>query len=146
MIYDKIENLKTYADADPHFEAIIRFIAENDLRALECGSYDAGNGVTANIAEYEPGTGGDYEAHRLFHDLQYAIIGGEIIEVIPTDCGRNSSGYNPDIEFFKEKDCNVTSVALDEGTFAYLTPADAHKPCVKSTYAKIKKAVFKIPV
>ena len=47
---------------------------------------------------------------------------------------------------FKEKDCNVTSVALDEGTFAYLTPADAHKPCVKSTYAKIKKAVFKIPV
>ncbi len=146
MIFDKIENLKTYANAQPQFEAIIRFIEENDMKALECGSHDVGNGVTVSIAEYEPGTGGDFEAHRLFHDLQYAIIGGEIIEVIPTDCARNTTGYNPDIEFFKEKVCNTTVAALDEGTFAYLTPADAHKPGVKSTYAKIKKAVFKIPV
>lgn len=146
MIFDKISNLRNYKNADPHFEEIIRFVAENDMSKMECGSYDVSADVKVNIAEYEPGAGGDYEAHRNFHDLQYSICGGETIEVIPTECGRNSGGYTPDIEFFKEKTCNATSVALDEGTFAYLTPADAHKPCVKSTYAKIKKAVFKIPV
>jgi len=147
MIFDKIEKLEIYRNADKHFEAIIAFLKENGmLKSTECGSYEVGNGVYVSISEYEPGSGADYEAHRNFHDLQYAVSGGETIEVIPTGCARNSGGYKPDIEFFSEKTCNATSVALDEGTFVYLTPGDAHKPCVKSSYANIKKAVFKIPV
>ncbi len=147
MIFDRIEKLEIYKDADIHFEAIIAFLKENNfMKDMECGSYAVGNGVNVSIAEYEPATGGDYEAHRNFHDLQYAIIGGETIEVVPTEWAKNSKGYKPDIEFFSDKSCNATSVALDEGTFVYLTPGDAHKPCVKSSYSKIKKAVFKIPV
>lgn len=147
MIFDKIEKLEIYKGADSHFEAIIAFLKENGMmKSMECGSYEVGNGVKVSISEYAPGTGGDYEAHRDCHDLQYAICGGEIIEVIPTECARNSGGYKPDIEFFSEKTCNATSVALDEGTFVYLTPGDAHKPCVKSDCDLIKKAVFKIPV
>ncbi|MBO5858742.1 MAG: YhcH/YjgK/YiaL family protein [Clostridia bacterium] len=50
------------------------------------------------------------------------------------------------MEFFTAQNCESTCVALEAGTFVFLAPQDAHKPCVKLTSDKIKKAVFKIPV
>lgn len=146
MIFDKIENLKLYSGMGESFELIAKFVAENDMKTLACGSYEVGGGIKVSLSEYEPGTGGKFEAHREFHDLQYAITGGETIEVIPTSCGRESGEYQPDIEFFAAQTCESTSVSLEEGTFAFLAPGDAHKPCVKLNSDKIKKAVFKIPV
>ena len=146
MIFDKIENLKLYSAFNSHFEDMAKFIEENDFAALPCGSYDVGNGVKVNIAEYEPSGNNKFEAHRNFHDLQYAITGNEIIEVIPISDAADSTGYQPDMEFFTAQNCASTSVALEAGTFAFLAPQDAHKPCVKLTSDKIKKAVFKIPV
>lgn len=146
MIYDKIENLNLYFGMNEKFEAIVKFVAENDMKAMECGGYDVAEGVTVGISEYEPGTGGDFEAHRNFHDLQYAISGEEAIDVLPIDFARNSTGYKPDIEFFTEQTAAATRVALTEGTFAFLAPADTHKPCIKTGSDKIKKAVFKIKI
>ena len=146
MIFDKIENLKLYSSFNSHFDAMAKFIEENDFAALPCGSYDVGDGVKVNIAEYEPSGNDKFEAHRDFHDVQYAIAGNETIEVVPTSEAKESSGYNPDIEFFYAQNCESTSVALEAGTFVFHAPQDAHKPCVKLTSDKIKKAVFKIPV
>lgn len=146
MIYDKIENLKLYFGMNEKFEAIAKFVAENDMKALECGGYDVAEGVKVGISEYEPNTGGDYEAHRDYHDLQYAIIGEEAIDVLPIDFARNSTGYKPDIEFFTEQTAPATRVALSEGTLVFLAPADTHKPCIKMGTDKIKKAVFKIKI
>ena len=146
MIFDKIENLRLYSGMGEAFELIAKFVEENDMKALPCEGFEVGKGIKVGISEYEPGTGGKFEAHRNFNDLQYAITGGETIEVIPTSCGRDSGGYQPDIEFFAEQTCESTSVALEEGTFVFLAPGDAHKPCVKLNSDKIKKAVFKIPV
>lgn len=146
MIFDKIENLRLYAGIDERFNAIADFIEKNDLKAIPTGSYEVCDGVKVNIAEYEPALGGDYEAHRCFNDLQYAIIGGEAIDVIPTSEGRESTGYKPDIEFFKKKTCEASRIALDEGTFAFLAPQDAHKPCIKTNCNKIRKAVFKLEI
>lgn len=146
MIYDKIENLKLYYSLNPHFEQIADFIANNDLATMECGSYEVAPGVKAGISEYEPGSGSDFEAHREYHDLQYAVSGEETIEVIPTEFAENSKGYTPDIEFFTSKKCESTKVSLVQGTFAFLAPGDAHKPCVKLGSDKIKKVVFKIKI
>ncbi|MDY6017047.1 MAG: YhcH/YjgK/YiaL family protein [Oscillospiraceae bacterium] len=146
MIYDKIENLKLYYSLNPHFEQIADFIANNDLAAMECGSYEVAPGVKAGISEYEPGSGSDFEAHREYHDLQYAVSGEETIEVIPTEFAENSKGYTPDIEFFTSQKCESTKVSLVQGTFAFLAPGDAHKPCVKLGSDKIKKVVFKIKI
>lgn len=146
MIYDKIENLNLYFGVNEKFEAIARFIAENDMKTMECGSHDVTYGVTVGISEYEPGTGGDLEAHREFYDLQYAICGEEAIDVLPIDYVKNSTGYKPDIEFFTEQTADSTRVALIEGTFAFLAPADTHKPGIKTNSEKIKKAVFKIKI
>ena len=146
MIFDTAKNLKLFSAFNPAFDAIAKFVEENDLKTLECGSYDVAEGIRVSISEYEPATGGDYEAHRDYHDLQLAITGEEAIDVLPIEFAENSTGYKPDIEFFTAQTAAATRVALTEGTFAFLAPADTHKPCIKMGSDKIKKAVFKIKI
>lgn len=146
MIYDTAKNLKLYDGFNPAFGKIAEFIEKNDIKNLECGSYDVAEGIKVSISEYEPATGGDYESHRDFHDLQFAITGEEAIDVLPIEFARNSTGYKPDIEFFTEQTAAATRIALTEGTFVFLAPGDTHKPCIKMGTDKIKKAVFKIKI
>ena len=146
MIYDTIKNLKSYTALNPAFEAIAKFIEENDLASMECGGYDVAEGIKVGISEYEPATGGDFEAHRDFHDLQYAITGEEAIDVLPIEFAKESTGYKPDIEFFTSQTASATRISLAEGTFVFLAPQDTHKPCIKMNSTKIKKAVFKIKI
>lgn len=146
MIYDTSENLRLYSKFNPAFETIAKFVEENDLKSMECGSYEVAEGIKVGISEYEPGTGGDFEAHRDYHDLQLAISGEEAIDVLPIEFAKDSTGYKPDIEFFTTQTAAATRVALTEGTFAFLAPADTHKPCIKTGSDKIKKAVFKIKI
>ncbi len=146
MIFDTVNNLKLYSDFNPSFGAIAEFVEKNDLKNIECGSYDVADGIKVSISEYEPATGGNYEAHRDYHDLQLAITGEEAIDVLPIEFARNSTGYKPDIEFFTEQTAAATRVALTENTFVFLAPADTHKPCIKMGTDKIKKAVFKIKI
>lgn len=146
MIFDTEKNLRFYAQFHPAFEAIAKFIEENDMKTMECGSYDVVEGIKVGIDEYEPGTGGDFEAHREYNDLQYAICGEEAIDVLPIEFVKDSTGYKPDIEFFTAQTAAATRVALTEGTFAFLAPQDTHKPGIKTGADKIKKAVFKIKI
>ena len=146
MIYDTIKNLKNYSAFNPAFDALAKFIEENDMKALECGSYEVAEGIKVGIDEYQPGNGGDFEAHREFNDLQYAISGGEYIDVLPIEFVTESTGYNPDIEFFKGQTEEAARIALSEGTFAFLAPQDTHKPGIKMNSDTIKKAVFKIKI
>ena len=146
MIFDTDKNLRYYASFNPAFEAIAKFIEENDMKSMECGGYDVADGIKVSIAEYEPATGGDYECHRDYHDLQYAICGEEAIDVLPIEYAKDSTGYKPDIEFFTSQTAAATRVALTEGTFVFLAPQDTHKPCIKMNSEKIKKAVFKIKI
>lgn len=146
MIYDTAKNLKLYSSLNPAFDAIAKFIEENDLKNMECGGYDVAEGIKVGISEYEPATGGDYEAHRDYHDLQLAITGEEAIDVLPIEFAKDSTGYKPDIEFFTSQTAYATRVALTEGTFVFLAPDDTHKPCIKMGSDKIKKAVFKIKI
>ncbi len=146
MIYDTVKNLRKYAQFNSAFDAIADFVEKNDLKALDCGSYDVAEGIKVGISEYEPSTGGDYEAHRDYHDLQLAICGGEYIDVLPIEFAENSTGYKPDIEFFTQQTAPATRVAVSEDTFVFLAPQDTHKPCIKMNSEKIKKAVFKIKI
>lgn len=146
MIYDTAKNLREYASFNSAFEAIAKFIEENDMKTMECGGYDVAEGIKVGISEYEPANGGDFEAHRDYHDLQYAICGEEYIDVLPIEFAENSTGYKPDIEFFTSNTAEATRVALVEGSFVFLAPQDTHKPCIKMGTDKIKKAVFKIKI
>lgn len=146
MIFDTIKNLGLYYSMDSRFKTAAEFVEKNDLKSMPCGSYDIGDGVKLNLAEYEAGSGGDFEAHRDYHDLQFIVSGGEIIEMIPLEYALNSTGYKPDIEFFTDSSCPATRISLTEGTFGFFAPEDAHRPCIRLTDGKTKKAVFKIKV
>ncbi len=145
MIFDKIENLPLYFGTCEAFKVIDAFVKNTDLVNLPCGTVELEGGVKAGISEYAPGEGGLAEAHRVYHDLQFAVCGSENIEVIPLDYCSGSTGYTEDIEFF-ENHKNPCTVALSEGTFAFLAPTDAHRPGISNGCEKIKKIVFKIPV
>ena len=146
MIFDTIQNLGKYRAYDQRFALIEAFLAENDAGTLAAGSYPLDSGITASISDYAPGEGGQFEAHRNFSDLQYVVSGNEKIELIPLADARESTGYQPDIEFFASQASASTTLVMNSGTFAVFAPQDAHRPCIRHLSDTIRKIVFKIPV
>jgi YhcH/YjgK/YiaL family protein len=146
VIYDTIENLGKYCCYDKRFALIEAFLAEHNVLTIPAGSYTLEGGITANVSEYAPGKGDKFEAHRKFTDLQYVVSGNERIELIPLADARESTGYQPDIEFFAAQASASTELIMNSGTFAVFEPQDAHRPCIKHISDTIKKIVFKIPV
>lgn len=146
MIFDTIRNLGKYCAYDKRLALIETFLAENDASSLPVGTYPLGAGISANVSEYAPGDGGKFEAHKKYIDLQYIVTGNEIIEVLPLTDVRESTGYEPDIEFFAAQTSTSNVLVMNAGTFAIFAPQDAHRPCIKHTAETIRKIVFKIPV
>ena len=146
MIYDTIENLAKYRAYDSRLTLIETFLAEHDAASLPPGNYQLDTGITANVSEYAPGEGSKFEAHRLYIDLQYVVSGNELIEIIPLADVRESTGYQPDIEFFAEQASASSELVMNSGTFAVFAPHDAHRPGIKHTASTVRKIVFKIPV
>lgn len=145
MIFDKNENIRQYSAVNSSIDAVADFIESNNLSALECRRYDLPGGAFANVSEYCPDAGDKPEAHRDYCDLQLMVSGSEIIEVSPIDFCSESTGYKPDIEFFAKYD-SPSSVTLAAGTFLFLAPQDAHRPCINNGCDKVKKIVFKLPI
>ena len=54
MIFDTTKNLKLYSEFNPAFAAIADFIKDNDLKSMECGSYDVAEGkqLYTNVVVY----------------------------------------------------------------------------------------------
>ena len=146
MIFDTIDKLGKYIAYDGRLALIAAFLAENDAASLPVGTYPLDAGITANVSEYAPGNGGKFEAHRIYTDLQYIVSGNEIIEVLPLTDVRESTGYEPDIEFFATQTSASNMLVMRAGTFAIFEPCDAHRPCIRHTADTIRKIVFKIPV
>lgn len=145
MIFDTVANLRLYAALDENIAAVADFCEANDLAALENRRYDLPNGAFANVSEYCPKAGDMPEAHRDYCDLQLMVTGSETIEVAPLAFCKDSTGYKPDIEFYAVYE-NAAPVTLAAGTFLYLAPGDAHRPCIHNGCDKVKKIVFKLPI
>lgn len=148
MIVDKIENLKLYTSVVPEFEAISKFLSENDLAAMELGSYEVCPGVMCNVQEYEPYAAGDkWEVHRKYADLQMVILGDEKMDCASTLDGVGIGEYSDEHDFLFIDSCGegMTNIYALPGTFAYFAPHDAHRPGLKWKADKVKKAVIKIP-
>ena len=89
-----------------------------------------------------------YECHRKYIDIQFILEGEEIIEVFPVRGINETPVYDEDkdISFFKFMGTGIKNV-LNKGDFLFVFPGQAHMPCVCVEHkAKVKKAVFKIPV
>ena len=150
MIVDRIENLKLYIPYDEKLAVVCDYLAKTDIHALEVGKYDIGEGVRVIVNAFtaKERDVAKWETHNKYIDLQYLIEGNEIMGWLPVD-------QMEDAEYNEEKDitypapkagANPADVTLETGSFAYLEPRDAHRPCIKLTTDTAKKLIFKIPV
>ena len=152
MIFDSIENARSYYSFGDKFEKAFEFILNNDLKTLSCGRHDIAEGIYANVCEVDLKMAhlAKFEAHRKYIDIQYVISGSERMDFALIDNFAGDIPYDKekDIEFLKLKEdssCpNVINVKT--GDFAIFFPQDVHAPMLScgDGIEKIKKVIVKI--
>ena len=152
MITGKIEDLKHYYSVCPEFENVYNFVKDYFAAEKPDGGYELIPGkLNANISTYctDAAETKQLEAHRKYADVQIVLKGAERIDWAHiSDCKVELSeefSKGGDIGFYADPEY-VSSIILDAGTFVYLLPEDAHKPCVNAgaDSAEVTKVVFKV--
>ena len=133
----------------PYLEKIHNFIKDNNLMQLESGRYELGDACYASISEYDTKKDEEvvYEAHEQYIDVQYLILGKEIVWLTSkenSDCIRK---YDKVGDYALYKSVRAESIILPSGYFLVLQPNDLHSPChAVADSEKVKKIVFKIKI
>ena len=137
MIFDTIENAKTYKGLNERIDRVLEEVVK----------YTPENYTTAY--ETKPAAGSLAEAHRQYIDVMYMVEGEELIYVKPTDKLQNiTKEYDPSIEaLLADLDADATPVRLQAGSFVVLFPQDSHCPgrCVDAPM-NVKKIIGKVRI
>ena len=148
MIFDKLENAGRYFSINPLFEAAFKFLMQEGLTSMECGTYEIeGKNLYAMISE-APGKKREdtkLETHIKYIDIQFLIDGSEEIGWnVLSECKTVTKEYKPekDIMFFADE--AQTYFKFTPGSFAIFFPEDAHAPMVSE--GNVKKVVIKVIV
>ena len=146
MIIDKIENLKNYAQVNPLFPKVVKFIEQHDLNALEPGKYEIeGKDLFVNIqiAKGRTPEAAVIETHNKMIDIQIPLSDAETF-------GYTQRDLLPDAAYNEEKDITkIPDLAADSyvtcmpGMMVIFFPQDGHAPCIAGV-PEIKKAIFKV--
>ena len=156
MIHDLFSNLHRHAGV-PHLEAIRQFVSGRDCLTVPNGEHEIlGRDLFVRVAEYETRSAADaakqFEAHRGHLDLQYVVMGQEIMtcsagSVFVSGAPDPTTVYDPkaDIQFFKDP-AAASSLLVRAGEFAVFFPGEMHKPGCQAgpSPSKVKKLVFKV--
>ncbi len=143
MIFDKIENLKTYVSINEGFKDVLEFIEKNDLLSLPLGKQPISERAYLNRQQYvgKEELDNRYESHLDYIDIQIVLKGKE---------KNNYSFKCPDKAEINAKDCYFTEaekdtvLTLDEENFVIYFPKELHKPGLKVDDELIEKIVFKV--
>lgn len=150
MIYDKIDNLETYAGISEDIRVGLEYLREVKPD-IAVGMYQVSPRVKAIVSEYETKIVNEfgYEAHRDCIDIQYLISGKEIINSLPLEYLKQTKPYNKEIDaaFYEEVEVKPQELLLGNGYFAILFPQDCHMPqlCIDAPMP-VKKVVMKVKV
>ena len=149
MIYDKIDNLETYAGISEDIRIGLEFL--RDARPdMANGVYQLNPRVKAIVSEYEtkPQNENGFEAHRQYIDIQYTLKGQERVACLPIEKLTETKPYS------EEGDCALYSSAtiphpsyliLQPGYFAIFFPQDGHMPGLCATTPEsVRKVVVKV--
>lgn len=133
MIYDKIDNLGTYAGISEDIRLGLEWL-RGVIPEIEKGVYELSPRVKAIVSEYTTKEVNEncYEAHRDFIDIQYLSSGTEKICCLPLEYLKEIKAYSKDIDaaFFKEADIKRQEMIIGNGYFAIFFPQDGHMPCI----------------
>lgn len=151
MILDSVENFLKYAHKNQNSILAYDFIMNDRKNPMPPGRYALdGDRCFATVQTYDTGFASekDYEAHRVYADVQYIAEGEEQMFWAPSETLENTVPYSSekDVAFFTGNDENSRSFAVRAGEFAVFYPQDAHKPgcCVDGKPAAVRKIVIKI--
>lgn len=126
------------------------FLRRDDLDTLPAGKYRlSDDGLYANVQEYVTCDDAQYENHRKYADVQFAVSGEEEIFITPVEaCGLRTAEYDgeKDIEFFQNA-ASAAGFRADRNHIAVIFPGQAHKPCIspEGKRTPVRKIVIKIP-
>ncbi|MBF0227782.1 MAG: YhcH/YjgK/YiaL family protein [Desulfobacterales bacterium] len=149
MIFDKLDNFKTYICIHPYFEDVFHFIRNNDLTQMTIGMHVINEkSFYASVSEYETKKKSEafIECHRKYIDIQLILKGHEKIGICnKADCIEYEYNEKQDLQKLEGE---VDFISLKSGVFAIFFPHDGHMPQVRHNDIEevVKKVVFKIPV
>jgi biofilm protein TabA len=150
MIHDRIQSLKRYAV--PKTDAILKFIAEHDCVNLPDGEMEIeGRELFVRIMSYTPKPAAEnrFEHHRHYADVQYVILGAEIMQTTSNQNLEPLTEYDSkgDYQFFKAP-AKISSFLVKTGECAIFYPTEAHRTtCLHENHqGHVKKLVFKVKI
>ncbi len=140
MIYDRIENIKTYNLPASVVKVMETIASEN----LEVGRHEFEDGIFALVQEYTTKAKEDckMEAHKKYVDIQ-AILQGEETFGYAYEA-KSATEYNPDkdIYYLETEDRYINLVG---GEFVMVWPQDFHRPKIGDG-GFVRKVVVKVPL
>ncbi len=148
MINDDLKNWEKHPTLLAMADAF-RFLSGPDLEKLETGRHEIhGNDMYALVQRSQSRAieTAEFEAHRLYLDIQYLVSGEEYIAVTPQAGLTVSKPYDQakDIEFYV-KPAKYEKVMMRPGRFAVFYPQDAHLPnCYPNQSGPLHKVVVKV--
>jgi len=147
MIYDNLNNVNIYYNLSTEIKIALEHLQKVKPDA-ENSKYQLNENILVMISEYETKIDeGIYEAHRNVLDIQYPLIGKELIKYA------NLKGLKPVTEYEEEFDRTfyknpgqLTDIVIGNGMWAIFFKEDAHNPAlaVDGIQEKIKKLVIKV--
>lgn len=131
-----------------YYKAALKFIAENDLSAMENGKHILdGDNLFVNIVDSKLKTSQEarLEVHNIYIDIQVPLSKAESFGVKPRSEAKGPEGdFNSekDILFYADKDWQT--ITVDKGQPITFDPDTAHAPLIGE--GEIHKAIFKVKV
>lgn len=141
--------IRYYRNAD-RWETAFTWLQEQDLENIEPGRYELeGSDVFVSVTEYVPKPIEDvqFEAHRVYADIQYVATGQEQISIVPIDDAVITEPYDEENDvMFLSTPASEHRIATPDRFFVFF-PSDAHRPSVRvneNDSSLVKKVVVKV--
>jgi YhcH/YjgK/YiaL family protein len=147
MIFDKLENYKTYEMISENLKKGFEYLANTYTEDTPEGMYEIdGQNVYAIVTSYKTKgyDEGEFESHEKYLDIQFVVEGEENIGVVGLENLIPKTEFNceKDIVFYKG---DGPMLKLTKGYFMVLFPQDGHKPGIKvDDRLKVQKVVVKV--
>lgn len=153
MIVTNLENLPRQVSMTDGLARAIAFLREAVGQSLADGRIDVdGDRVYALVQSYstlDPAQPPVFEAHRKYLDVQYIVVGEEVIGWAPLDRVTVTQPYAEagDALLGTVAEADMTRVRVPAGYLAVLWPPDAHAPKLSANApTAVKKIVVKVAV
>jgi biofilm protein TabA len=139
-----------YHQNPERWDKAFSFLAKENLQNLEKGRYELdGTNLFATVDEYVPKRMEDaqFEAHRVYADIQVVVSGKEQIGLAPFDATVITIPYDEERDIMFMSASEAEDLKASPGKFFLFFPGDAHRPSVRlneNDSSLVKKVVVKV--